>query len=202
MTVVRLAELDRIDVAGVQWRPLRKALGVTAFKTNAYSADTGERLIEAHDEAGSGQEEMYVVITGAATFDHDGTEVHAEAGTVVFYPDPAMQRGAVATADGTLALAVGNKAGAAGPVSTWEPRFLAASVAAQGDPERAYTMAAEVLETDPDDGGLHYDLACFAALTGRRDQALGHWHRAVELRPEVREWAADDRDLDLIRDAL
>ncbi len=202
MTVVRLADLDRIDVAGLQWRPLRAALGVTAFKTNAYSADAGERLIEAHDETESGQEEMYVLVSGAATFDHDGTDVEAEAGTVVFYPDPAMRRGAVATADGTLAVAVGNVAGAAGPVSAWEPRFMAASVAAAGDPERAYAMASPGLDEAPDDADLHYDLACFSALAGARERALTHWRRALELRPQAREWAADDPDLDAIRDDL
>jgi hypothetical protein len=37
----RIEELDSIAVAGVHWRPLRRALGVTAFGTNAYTADAG-----------------------------------------------------------------------------------------------------------------------------------------------------------------
>jgi hypothetical protein len=188
-------------VAGVQWRPLRRALGVTAFKTNAYSADRGERLIEDHDEAASGQEEMYVVVFGSARFRRGDDEVDGPAGTVVFYPDPAMRRGATALEDGTVAVAVGNRAGAAGPVSAWEHRFAAAPFAA-GDPERAYETAATALADHEDDGALHYDLACFAAGAGRREQALRHWRRAIELRPEVREWAEGDPDLDPIRDLL
>lgn len=200
--LVRLDDLDRIDVAGVHWRPLRRALGVTAFKTNAYSADAGERLIEEHTEQGSGQQEMYVLVRGRARFDVGDDQVEAEAGSVVYFDDPATRRGAVALADGTLALAVGGTPGAAGPVSSWEHRFAAAPQAAAGDPEGAYETAAVALADHPDDPNLHYDLACFAALAGDRDRALEHWRRAVELRPEVREWAAEDRDLDAIRDAL
>jgi tetratricopeptide (TPR) repeat protein len=202
MTVVRLTDLERIDVSGLHWRPLRAKLGVTAFKTNAYTADAGERLIEEHTEGGSNQEEMYVLVAGAATFTRGDETVDVEAGTVVFYGDPHMLRGAIATQDGTVALAVGNVVGAAGPPSTWEWRMRAGAMAEAGDPAGAYDHAAEILPERPDDGGLHYDLACFAALAGRREQALEHWRRAVELRPEVREWAGDDSDLDSIRDAL
>ena len=105
MTVVRLGSLERIDIAGVHWLPLRRALGVTAFKTNAYVADAGERLIEAHDESASGQEEMYILVSGRATFEVDGGPVEVSAGSVVFYSDPGSRRGAVAQADGTLAVA-------------------------------------------------------------------------------------------------
>ncbi|MGZ4269878.1 MAG: TPR end-of-group domain-containing protein [Solirubrobacteraceae bacterium] len=202
MTVVPLGSLERVDVAGVHWLPLRRALGVTAFKTNAYTADAGERLIEEHDESGSGQEEMYVLVSGRAAFEIDGRTVDVSAGSVVFYPDPAARRGAIAQADGTLAVAVGGTPGAAGPVSAWEHRFAGAAQANAGDPDGAYATAAVGLADHPDDPQLHYDLACFAALGGHREHALDHWRRAAELRPAVREWAAGDRDLDLIRDAL
>jgi hypothetical protein len=202
VTVVRLGSLERIDIAGVHWLPLRRALGVTAFKTNAYVADAGERLIEAHDESASGQEEMYILVSGRATFEVDGGPVEVSAGSVVFYPDPGSRRGAVAQADGTLAVAVGGAAGAAGPVSAWEHRFAGAARANAGDPEGAYATAAVGLTDHPDDATLHYDLACFAALAGDRERALGHWRRATEIDPRARDWAADDHDLDLIRDAL
>ena len=65
--VARIDELERIDVAGVHWRPIRRRLGVQAFGINGYSADAGELLIEEHDETGAGagaHEELYVVVTG------------------------------------------------------------------------------------------------------------------------------------------
>jgi hypothetical protein len=45
-----------------------------------------------------------------------------------------------------------------------------------------------------------YNTACFEALAGRRDDAIAHIRRAVELAPETREWAAKDEDFDSIRD--
>ena len=202
MTVVRLSALERIDIAGVHWLPLRRALGVTAFKTNAYTADAGERLIEAHDESGSGQEEMYILVSGRATFDVDGRAVEVDAGSVIFYSDPGSRRGAIAEEDGTLAVAVGGRAGAAGPVSSWEHRFAGQAQANAGDPAAGYATAAVALTDHPDDASLHYDLACFAALSGDREHALEHWRRAAEIDPRVRSWAAEDHDLDLIRDAM
>jgi hypothetical protein len=202
VTVVRLSSLERVDIAGVHWLPLRRALGVTAFKTNAYTADAGERLIEAHDESQSGQEEMYILVSGRATFEVGGRDVEVDAGSVVFYSDPAGRRGAIAHADGTLAVAVGGIPGAAGPVSAWEHRFAGTAQAAAGDPEGGYATAAVGLADHPDDASLQYDLACLAALAGNRERALEHWRRATEIEPLVRDWAADDHDLDLIRNAI
>jgi quercetin dioxygenase-like cupin family protein len=123
MTVVRLQDIARVDVAGIHWHPLRRTLGISAFGTNAYSADAGEVLIEPHTE--DSDEEMYVLITGRATFTLGGEEFEATPGTVVYCPDPSVHRTAVATEDGTLALAVGGTPGAAGPPSEWEERFIA-----------------------------------------------------------------------------
>ena len=47
--VVRLAEVEPIDVAGVSWLPLRRLLGVLAFGVNAYRADAGEHVVDEHD---------------------------------------------------------------------------------------------------------------------------------------------------------
>ena len=197
----RLQDIEAVDVAGVHWRPLRRTLGITAFRTNAYSADSGELLIEPHAE-GDGEEEMYVLIAGAATFTVGEEEIAATPGTVVFCPEPGSHRTAVATADGTLALAVGNRQGAAGPPSAWEHRFFARPFADAGDFERAYAIAAAALEDHPDDVNTLYDLACIDARAGNRERALANLARAVELDPRAREWAAEDSDLDAIRDAL
>jgi hypothetical protein len=108
--VARIDELERIDVAGVHWRPIRRRLGVQAFGINGYSADAGELLIEAHDETGSGagaHEELYVVVTGHARFTVAGEEIDAPAGTLVVVPELGDRREAVAVEDGTTAFVIG-----------------------------------------------------------------------------------------------
>lgn len=200
---VHLTELEDVSVAGVHLRPVRRPLGITAFGTNAYSADAGEHLIEEHDEAGGGagrHEELYVVLTGHARFTVDDTDVDAPAGTLVFCPEPGTRRAAVALEDATMALVVGGPAGAGGPVSPWEWYMAAAPYAERGDWQGAYDFAAQGLPDHPDQPSLEYNLACFAAMAGKHELALEHIRRAVELDPKVFEWAADDRDLDPIRD--
>ena len=202
MRVLRLSDIEPVAAAGVRWLPLRRELGVTAFGTNAYRADAGGQLIEPHDERPGTDEEMYVLLAGRATFTVAGEEIDAVPGTVVFCDDPAHHRAAVATEDGTVALVVGNPAGAAGPLPAWQHRFAAQPLAAAGDYVAAYATAAEALTDHPDDASTHYDLACWAGLGGQRERALEHWRRAVAANPKVREWAEDDADLDPIRDAL
>ena len=197
--VLSLDDLDPISVAGVRLHPVRQALGISAFGINGFSADAGERLIEEHREDGGGagrHEELYVVIRGRATFTVDGEELDAAAGTLVLVP-PGSLRGAMATEDRTLALVIGNPPGAAGPISPWERYFVAAG---EADPARAYAVAAEGLADHPDHPSLHYELAGFGARAGMRAEALEHLRRAIEGEPKARRWAAEDADLDSIRD--
>jgi quercetin dioxygenase-like cupin family protein len=202
MRSVQLRDLPAIDVAGCHWHRVRHALGVTAFGTNAYSADAGELLIEPHDEIGeggaAGHEELYVVIAGRATFTVAGEKVDAPAGTLVL-AQPDEHREATAAEDGTWALVIGGPPGAAGPVSPWEFAFAAA---AEDDPVRRYERASEGLEAWPDHGGLHYNLGCYAALAGMPDKALEHLQVAIAADPKYREWAAKDADYDGVRAAV
>jgi len=199
--VLALSELARISLGeGMDYRPIRKPLGVTGFGINAYSADEGT-VIEPHDELGSGSgghEELYFVATGHARFTIDGEEVDAPTGTILFV-QPDQHRAATAHAPGTTVLVIGGKPGAAGPPSPFEYWYFAGPHAEQGEPEKAYEIAAEALEHYPDNPGLHYNLACYAALAGRREAALRHIKVAFEGRPESREWAKTDSDLDSIR---
>ncbi len=125
----------------VRWRPLRYHLGIEAFGTNAFAADAGERVIERHDELGGDggvepvdQQEMYVVVRGAARFTVGGETFDAPAGEVVFVHDPAAVREAFATQDRTLVLAVGGAVGSAFTPSQWERRETAkADVPVLGD---------------------------------------------------------------------
>lgn len=198
--MTHLDELERIDVAGVHWRPVRRALGISAFGINAYSADAGEHLIEDHTEEGNGHEEVYLVVRGRAMFTIDGDKREAGPGTLVYLDDPAQRRGAVALEDGTLAVAIGGTPGAAGPPSPWEFFFAAAPALEADDAARAYATAAEGLAPHPDDASLNYNLACYAALAGMTDTALDHLRLAFEKDARTRKWAEDDSDLDSLRD--
>ena len=45
-----------------------------------------------------------------------------------------------------------------------------------------------------------YNLACCEALTGRRDDVIGHLRIALEGLPSLRDLAQEDIDLDALRD--
>src|SRR3712207_1711218 len=97
--VVHIDDLPGLNEESIdaEWRPVRHHLGVSAFGTNAYVAtEAGEVVIEDHDETDYGHEELYVVLRGRAEFTLDGETVDARAGTLVFLPDPATRRVAVA----------------------------------------------------------------------------------------------------------
>jgi tetratricopeptide (TPR) repeat protein len=179
---------------------VRRTLGISAFGTNAYSGDAGEHVVEPHDESGLGHEELYVVVSGAATFVVDGETIDAPAGTLVFHPDPASRREATATEDGTFVMAFGGLPGAAGPVSAWEWVFAAAPHLQAGDYDAAYATTSRALEDHPDDGNVHYNLACIRARAGRTDDAFAHLERAFANEPRTLEWAVDDADLESLRD--
>ncbi|HXF30426.1 MAG TPA: cupin domain-containing protein [Solirubrobacterales bacterium] len=65
---------------GCTWMLARKALGTSAFGFNLVEIEPGGALPE-HDEAGSGQVELYIVLEGEATISVDGEQTAAPAGT-------------------------------------------------------------------------------------------------------------------------
>ena len=66
--VARLDEIERRD----RDIPVREHLGIHAFGINAYTPGEDGTLISEHDESGSRQEELYIVLDGNATFEIDG----------------------------------------------------------------------------------------------------------------------------------
>lgn len=196
--VVHLSELESIPVGnrGLQWRPIRSRLGIRAFGTNAYTAEPGGEIVEDHTESTYRHEEMYVVVSGRATFTLDGDEVDAPAGTLVHLPDPTVRRTAVAEEPGTTVLAVGAKPGEAYQPSGWELGFRAT----QMEPREAVAYVEEHMGEYPETAATHYNLACFRALAGDPDGALDALERAAELDADsVRKWSENDSDLDSIR---
>jgi uncharacterized Ntn-hydrolase superfamily protein len=67
---------------------------------------------------------------------------------------------------------------------------------------RAIELMAGVAERRPDDAAVFYNLACFESLAGRREDAIAHVRRALELDPSLQAMADADSDFDPIRDEL
>jgi mannose-6-phosphate isomerase-like protein (cupin superfamily) len=200
--LLSLDDLEPIRAAGVNWKPLRRTLGIEAFGTNAYVAGPGEDVVEEHTEERLGHEEIYVVVSGRATFTLDGEAHDAPAGTVVHLADPSVRRRARADEPGTLVLAIGGKPGAAYEPSAWEWYFEAEKFRPEMETDAALALLAEGLGRFPEHAGMLYSIACWQALAGRDDEAIATFRRAETVEPRVREWAATDDDLASIRDRL
>jgi hypothetical protein len=196
----RVARLDEIERRGRDL-PVREHLGIRSFGVNAFQADEDGLLINEHDEAGSGQEELYIVLDGKATFEIDGETVEAAAGTFVFVQPEARRK---ATGDGMI-LALGGTPGEPYHAIDWGEAwpFHRDSMSAYG--EQRYADALDAvrggLERMPDHAGLHYNYACFATLAGdSSDETFAHLKRSVELFPRFREQAPRDDDFAAVRD--
>jgi quercetin dioxygenase-like cupin family protein len=199
--VAHIDELEELPINGGEfvWRPVRRRFGITAFGTNAYTGNAGQRVIEEHSERDNHQE-MYVVLRGHATFTLEDDEVDAPAGTIVF-ARPGTKRGAIAAEDNTAILAVGAKPGEVFEPSPWEDVFVANSYAEMGNLEDARKLTAQALKSHPDAWQGFFNAACLEARVGDSDRAFEHLERAVELEPEkAREFAKTDSDFDSIRD--
>jgi hypothetical protein len=204
MKTVRISEIEPIPVVGgeLQWRPVRRTLGIEAFGINAYTADAGGMVVEDHDETGAGaghHEELYVVITGRATFTVDGQEIDAPVGTCVFLDDPKERRGARAVEDGTTVLAIGGARGEPFRTSPWEFAFASVPAWESQRYDEAKALLLEGLELHPGNTSLLYDLACVEALMGDKEAALEHLAEAVT-NPRMRDYARTDSDFDSLRD--
>ena len=184
---------ERLDV--------RRRFGVTSFGVQAFRAPSGVDAIREHDETflgETGQEELYVVMNGSATFEIDGESFEAPAGSFV-HVQPTSKRKATAKDDGTTILVVGNTPGKAYELPPEEVREAFAAYG-EGDYETAVAKQLVVVEKRPNDAVAHFNVACFAALAGRADEAIEHLQRAVEINERIRELMATDEDLDSIRE--
>ena len=193
------AHLDDIERRGRDI-PVRERLGIHAFGINAYTPGEDGTLINDHDEADTGQEELYIVLDGKATFEVDGETVDASPGTLVFVGPGSRRK---ATGEGTI-LAVGATPGEAYQGIDWGDAwpFHSDSMTAYG--EQRYADALEAvrgaLERMPDHAGLNYNYACFATLAGDTgDETFVHLRRSIELHSSFREQARKDDDFAAVR---
>jgi quercetin dioxygenase-like cupin family protein len=101
------------------WKSVRHHLGITAFGINAVRKDEGATLIPEHDEAQSGQQEVYLVLDGRAICVLDGEHIELEAGDLVAV-EPQVRRSIRAETSPTMLLAIGGSPGQPYEVGDWE----------------------------------------------------------------------------------
>lgn len=194
--------LDEIALGqmGAHWHPVRRTLDIQSFGMNAWTAtEDAQQVIGEHDEVEGGQhEEVYVVVSGHATFTLEGKVFDAPAGTIVHVADPAVKRGAVGER-GTTILAVGAKPGAVFTPSPWERTAEALAFWQTEEWDKAIVLLEEHLADTPDNGVTVYNLACAFARAGRRDEALARIQQAVTMEDRFLEMAQTDDDLASIR---
>jgi uncharacterized protein YjlB len=127
VSAYRTAKLDEIVAEKwPYWAPIRHHFGIETFGINAWRGAAGDSVVTKHDESESGAPELYVVVSGRATFTVAGDTVEAPAGTLVWIADCAAERSATADDDGTVVLSIGAAApGAAYEPSGWDTGYLA-----------------------------------------------------------------------------
>ena len=98
------------DVDGIEARrkAVRRELGITAFGANQFDSQPGQAGSE-HDEAGTGQQELYVVLGGSGVLRVDGDEVELRPGRYV-HVSPESTRQVVAGDEGLSYLVIGASA--------------------------------------------------------------------------------------------
>jgi hypothetical protein len=62
-----------------------------------------------------------------------------------------------------------------------------------------YERASSTFPDDRERGVAAYNLGCFYAVRGRANEAMQLLREGIELRPDLRDWAKQDTDLDPIR---
>jgi quercetin dioxygenase-like cupin family protein len=112
-SVTNIEEIEGAGPGGAV-RFVRRELGVAAFGINWFDIPANREGLE-HDETGSDQEEVSVVVRGSGHWRVDGTEVPVRVGSFIRF-DPGAVRCAVAGPDGMTFVSVGARRGA------YEPR--------------------------------------------------------------------------------
>lgn len=90
-TIRHRDEFEAMEGSGdATWRLARKALGTSAFGFNLVELAPGGQIPE-HDEAESGQVELYAILEGDAVLKIEGEEHAAPAGTFASIEPPATR---------------------------------------------------------------------------------------------------------------
>jgi len=145
-----------------------------------------------------GHEELYIVLSGRATFTLDGEQVAAPRGR--------SSTSRILHASQRRCRRSGHRdPRRRGPARGGVHRF---ALGALGEALRLWTTeewdrAIEILKAqlaqDPVNANVFYNLACAESRGGYRDAALEHLRRAIDLQPDFAKLAREDADLDAIR---
>ena len=109
-------------------------------------------------------------------------------------------RTAFAEEAGTTLLAMGGQPGKAYQLEGFEVWAPLNPLYQEGRYEEAADRAAPLADAYPQYAGLAYNTACVESLAGRPEQAIKHLQLAIEGSERFREFAAEDSDLDAIRE--
>lgn len=112
-SVVNVEEIEGAGPGGAV-RFVRRELAVEAFGINWFEVPPHREGHE-HDEAGSGQEEVSVIVRGSGHFRIDGEEIPVRVGSFIRI-DPETTRCVVAGPEGLAMVSVGARRG------SYEPR--------------------------------------------------------------------------------
>ncbi|HUP21008.1 MAG TPA: cupin domain-containing protein [Gemmatimonadota bacterium] len=97
---------------GIRFKPMARPLGVTAWGMNVLEMAPGATTYPEHDHAEDGQEEVFVVLAGAATLVAGDDERRVEAGEAVRI-GPGVKRSWRPGDEGVTLLALGGTPGKA-----------------------------------------------------------------------------------------
>jgi Cupin domain len=180
--------------------PIRHLLGFRPAGVNAWIADSGGQLIPPHEED-SGNEELYVVVRGRATFTVGEETRDVPAETLVFVP-PEVHRTAVAAEDGTIVFVVGGTVGEAFNAGGWDSFAVADTHRQAGRLGEGRAVMEQLISEKPDFWATSYNAGCWEALAGNPDAAFEHLRRAKQLDAEgaSAQYFREDSDLDSLRD--
>jgi tetratricopeptide (TPR) repeat protein len=199
--VAHVDDIGEMDDGRAPMRAVRHHFGITSFGVNAWTAsEAGAQIINEHDESEPhSQEELYLVLRGRASFEVDGEQFDAPAGTFVFVR-PGVKRTAFGEEHGTTIIAVGGVPGKPYEPGGWELFAPLRPLYEAGDYAEAADRGRELLAGDPPYADLFYNVACCESLAGQKDEAIAHLRRAIELSDRSRSFLEGDSDLDPIRE--
>jgi len=198
--VAQLEEIDEISDGRCPSRPIRQHLGIVSFGVNAWTGhEEGDRIINEHDEAEEGEEELYLVQRGRARFELDGERIEAPTGTLIFVR-PGVKRTAFALEPGTTIIALGGTPGKAYEPSGYEVWAPLHPLYQEGRYAEAADRGLELAQAHPQYPGLLYNVACCESLAGRPADAIEHLRLAIKHTERSRSLAANDSDFDPIRE--
>ena len=125
MSAYKTAHLDEIAAEKwPYWAPIRHELDIRSFGINAWRGTDGDEVIKRHSEEESGQEELYIVLSGRGAFTVGDDEIDAPAGTLIYITEPGAERVCFAKEDGTVVLSLGAVRGTTYEPSGWDTGYL------------------------------------------------------------------------------